>query len=233
MGSVAILHSCEKDRTTTPIVEILFNPNLTYGKLADVDGNTYKTISIGTQIWMAENLKTTKYNDKSSIPLVTDNSAWANLTTSGYCWFNNDETTHKNVYGALFNWYSINTRKLCPSGWHVPVKREWMILAAYINENGGKLKETGVTHWFDPNAGATNESGFTALPGGFRSREGAFFSIKQAGFWWSASECTECDAFPEWNFIDAEDFSLGAESYGYGNQHDNMSFGYSVRCIKN
>jgi len=232
-GLVSVCNSCEKDKTLIPVSEILFNSNLTYGTLTDVDNNTYKTITIGTQIWMAENLRTTKYNDNSSIQLVIDDSAWANLKTPGYCWFNNDEENHRYVYGALYNWYSVNTGNLCPKGWHIPFKGEWITLAAFLNDNGGKLKETGIIHWDSPNTGATNESGFTALPGGFRSRKGIFFSFRQAGFWWSASECTECYALPEWEFLDANDFSLGAESSGYGDQHDNMLYGYSVRCIKN
>jgi uncharacterized protein (TIGR02145 family) len=228
-----IINSCEKYKISIPISPPLFNSYLTYGTLTDVDNNTYKTIRIGTQIWMAENLKTAKYNDGSSIPLVIDNSAWANLITSGYCWFDNDEATYRNVYGALYNWYTVKTGKLCPTGWHVPVQGEWMTLAAYINDYGGKLKEVGIVHWDSPNMGATNESGFTALPSGFRSYDGVYYSIRQAGFWWSATECTGCYAFPEWIFIDAFDLSLGAGSSGYGNQHDNMLYGYSIRCIKN
>jgi len=137
--------------------EIIFNPSLTYGEVSDIDGNYYKTIQIGSQIWMAENLKTTRYNDGSNIPLVTDNTAWSNLTTPGYCWYNNDAATYKNVYGALYNWYAVNTGKLCPSGWHVPSEYEWTLLVNYLGgvyAAGGKLKETGTTHWYSPNAGA-------------------------------------------------------------------------------
>jgi uncharacterized protein (TIGR02145 family) len=218
-----IINSCEKNNTS----------QLAYGILIDIDDNMYKTITIGTQTWTAENLETTKFNDGTDIQLVIDNTKWSNLITPGYCWYNNDKVTHKKVYGALYNWYTVNTGKICPTGWHVPVKDEWMTLMAYINDNGGKLKERGTTHWVYPNTGATNESGFTALPGGFRYRDGVYYSIRQAGFWWSASECSECDEFPEWNFIDAWNISLGASSYGYGNQHDNMLWGYSIRCIKN
>ena len=107
-----------------------------------------------------------------------------------------------------------------------------MKLRTFINDNGGKLKEVGMAHWRFPNAGATNSSGFTALPGGFRSPDGKFYSIREAGFWWSFSECTECDAFPEWHFNDAWNFSLGARSVGYGNRHDNKLYGFSIRCVK-
>jgi uncharacterized protein (TIGR02145 family) len=200
--------------------------------LTDIEGNTYKTVQIGTQTWMAENLKSIKYNDNSIIPWVAGNSEWTSLTTPGYCWYNNSENANKNMYGALYNWYVVNTGKICPTGWHVPTKEEWMKLATYINDNGGKLKETGMVHWHFPNEGATNSSGFTALPGGFRSPNGVFFSIREAGFWWSHSVCIECDAFPEWHFNDAWNFSLGARTMGYGNQHDNKSYGFSIRCLK-
>jgi uncharacterized protein (TIGR02145 family) len=198
----------------------------------DVDGNVYKTVKIGDQTWMVENLKTTRYNDSSSIQSVTDNSAWANLNTPAYCWYSNDETGNRTTYGALYNWYAVNSDKLCPAGWHVPLNDEWKALATYVNDDGGKLKEAGITHWYNPNVGATNTSGFTALMGGFRSREGVYYSNRQAGFWWSATECNECDAFPEWNFSDAWAFSLGARSSGYGNQHNNKLYGYSIRCLK-
>ena len=120
----------------------------------DIDGNNYLTVTIGTQIWMAENLRTTKYNDGTAIPLVTDNTTWANLTTPAYCWYNNDAKTNGSTYGALYNWYSVNTKKLCPTGWHVPNDTEWTTLTTYLGGTavaGGKLKETGTAHWYSPN----------------------------------------------------------------------------------
>ncbi|MGB4293792.1 MAG: FISUMP domain-containing protein, partial [Bacteroidales bacterium] len=101
----------------------------------DVDGNRYKVIMIGNQLWMAENLRTTKYNDGTPIPLVTDNTAWSNLTSPGYCWYDNN-STNKDTYGALYNWYTVNTGKLCPSGWHVPSDDEWTIMQNYLIANG-------------------------------------------------------------------------------------------------
>ena len=106
--------------TTLSFNGIIFNPNLTYGSITDKDGNVYRTIQIGTQVWMAENLKTTKYNDGNSIPNVTDNTTWRNLATPAYCYYNNDGVTNKSIYGALYNWFTVNTGKLCPTGWHVP-----------------------------------------------------------------------------------------------------------------
>ena len=140
------------------------------GTVTDVDGNVYNTVTIGTQCWLQENLKTTKYKDGTSIPLVTDNSAWGSLSTPGYCWYNNDDT-YKNTYGALYNYYTVLTNNLCPSGWHVATEREWSTLVTYLGGAsiaGGKLKESGTTHWVTPNTGANNETGFIALPGGRR-----------------------------------------------------------------
>ena len=159
--------------------------------LTDIDGNAYKAIKIGNQVWMYENLKTTKLNDGTAIPLVTTSAAWGNLTTPGYCWYNNDEASNKNVYGALYNWYTINTGKLCPAGWHVPTVAEWTTLTTFLGGEsvaGGKLKETGIAHWKSPNTGASNETGFTALPGGFRDFDGVFAQIYNSGCWWSATE---------------------------------------------
>lgn len=139
-----------------------------YGTVTEMDGNVYQTVKIGTQIWTRENLKTTKYKDGTAIPLATDNTAWSNLTTPGYCWYNNDASANKNVYGGLYNWYTVSTNNLCPSGWHVSTDLDWTTISNYLG--GGfdaavKLKETGTDHWSAPNAGVTNETGFTARPG--------------------------------------------------------------------
>ena len=159
------------------------------GTVTDIDGNVYNTVTIGTQIWMVENLKTTKYNDGTSIPNVTDYTEWGALTTGAYCWYNNN-ASNKSPYGALYNWYSVNTGKLAPVGWHVPTFAEWTTLNTVIGGVAGKLKETGTDHWASPNTGATNETGFTALPGG--SRNGgylaAFTGLGLSGYWWSTRD---------------------------------------------
>jgi uncharacterized protein (TIGR02145 family) len=197
------------------------------GTVGDVDGNVYNTVIIGTQTWMAENLKTTKYNDGTSISLVTDGTAWSNLSTPGFSWYNNDAATNKDLYGALYNWYSVITGKLCPAGWHVPTDAEWTTLTTWLGGEtiaGGKLKETGTTHWTTPNTGATNESGFTALPGGYRTSSGPFGNIGITGNWWSSTE--ESPPNSAW----------------FRNMYNNFSVvtrgstlkwnGMSVRCIK-
>ena len=196
----------------------------------DIDGNVYKTVTIGTQIWMTENLKTTKYNDGTAIPLVTDDAAWANrdsiaLTTPAYYWYDND-TTCKNTYGALYNGYTVKTGKLCPSGWHVPTDAEWSELTNYLGGEGvagGKLKEAGITHWETPNRGATNETDFNALPGGYRFMDGTFQLVNGGGNWWSSTD-------------------YNTERTWFRGMNNNIEFvikgplekpnGVSVRCVK-
>jgi uncharacterized protein (TIGR02145 family) len=198
---------------------INFNPDLTYGAVSDIDGNEYKTIGIGSQTWMAENLKTTRLNDGSSIPLVTGNDSWFNLTTLAYCWYDNN-VSKKVVYGALYNWYAVNMGNLCPVGWHIPTDDEWRVLSDYLGGEaiaGGKLKETGTAHW-NPNAGATNASGFTAIPGGMRGNGGYFFDLGyNGGYWWSATE--------NWcRFIDCRSTFISSLT-------DVNTTGFSVRCV--
>ena len=196
------------------------------GTVSDNDGNTYQTIGIGYQIWMAENLKTTKYNDAASIPLVTDGTAWTNLVTPGYCWYNNDAAGYKAIYGALYNWYTVNTGKLCPSGWHIPTDNEWTTLTTFLGGEsvaGGKLKEAGTTHWTTPNTAATNETGFTALPAGYRLYNGQYLDIGNTGVWWSPTEFSTTYSW-DWNLY------YSSASVGSGN-YDKQS-GFSVRCLK-
>ena len=195
-------------------------------RVKDKDGNLYHIVTIEDQVWLVENLKTTKYNDGTDIPLVTDKTDWSNLSTPGYCWYSNDSFQYKNVYGALYNWYTINSGKLCPSGWHVPTDAEWGTLILHVGgviNAGGKLKEAGTVHWISPNTGATNETGFTALPGGARNYSGNFGLILERGFWWSSTENSSTNAIYRALLYN----SSNAES---GN--DNKKYGYSVRCIK-
>ncbi|HSL86438.1 MAG TPA: fibrobacter succinogenes major paralogous domain-containing protein, partial [Bacteroidales bacterium] len=166
----------------------------TEGTVTDTEGNIYKTISIGTQIWMAENLKTTKYNDGSTIPLVTDSVIWSILTTPAYCWYDNNEDAYKTLYGALYNYYTVMTGKLCPTGWHVPSNDEWILLESYLggaDVAGIKLKEAGFEHWKQTSRGsiATNESGFTGLPSGYRWKDGTFNKIGENNMFWGSTGC--------------------------------------------
>jgi len=207
-----------------------FNPDLVYGEISDIEDNIYKTIQIGDQIWMAQNLAVTKYNDGEEINLVTDYK-WQYTDTSGidaYSWYNGIETK----YGALYNWYAVNTDKLCPDGWRVPTEDDWTTLINHLGGAvvaGGKLKEAALkdcpTHWTLPNVGATNSSGFTAVPGGYRNYLGNYSnSIKRYGYWWSSTSKNSSNAvgyslfhgYTEINILDRLDKRTGA----------------SVRCIK-
>jgi uncharacterized protein (TIGR02145 family) len=196
-------------------------------QVADIEGNVYSTVPIGTQIWMKENLKTKKFNDNTNIPLVTDGLAWAALLTPGFCWFNNDSASYGSTYGALYNWYSINSGKLCPTGWHVPSDSEWTVLTDYLGGEGiagGKLKEVGYTHWGAPNVGATNETDFTALPGGYRVYiNGNFYQIGSSCYWWTS---TPFDSNYGW-YRDV--YFDGSNVYRYGIFKQN---GFSVRCLQ-
>lgn len=221
MGCLIIVNdSCKKnDNSTTTTV---------YGTtVTDIDGNVYNTVAIGTQVWMLQNLKTTRYNDGTLIPLVTDPNLWINSTSAGYCWYNNDSLTYKDVYGALYNWYAVNTGKLAPTGWHVPTQAEWTTLANYlggIDLAGGKLKEEGTTHWNDPNTGASNETGFLALPGGYRSSlNGTYVNNGNWGCWWTSTG--SIDSF--------ERVMLENTTAALDIQTSNGLLGFSIRCVKN
>ncbi len=193
--------------------------------VTDADGNVYHTVTIGTQTWMVENLKTTKYNDGTSIPLVTDSYQWTTIATPGYCWTSND-ISNKDVYGAMYNFYAVNTGKLAPAGWHVPTESDWITLMGNLGGillSGGELKESGMVHWVYANVGATNGSGFTALPGGYRSpTTGAFNNFQSRAVFWGGTEANGLGG----RFI-IEDTSTKID-YGYYSK----SFGFNVRCIK-
>jgi uncharacterized protein (TIGR02145 family) len=196
------------------------------GTVLDSDGNTYKTIGIGYQEWMTENLKATKFNNGDSIPLVVNDTLWTELSTPGFCWYNNAEG-NKNIYGALYNWYAVSSnKKLCPSGWHVSTNEDITTLVNYLGGSsiaGGILKETGTNHWNSPNTGATNEYSFTALAGGKRFADGSFDFMKVEGNWWSLTEYSTLNA--SYLYIL---FSYSNSFQAYYNKKNGMS----VRCVK-
>jgi len=164
---------------------------INFNACVDIDSNIYPTVKIGDQWWMAENLKVTHYRNGDAIPNVSVNSSWTNLTSGGYCIFNNDQNNVA-TYGLLYNWYAVDdSREIAPSGWHVPSDEEWKTLIDYLGGElvaGGKLKETGTTHWNSSNEGATNESGFAALPGGYRDDGGTFYYLGNYAYFWSSAE---------------------------------------------
>jgi uncharacterized protein (TIGR02145 family) len=156
----------------------------------DADGNVYHTVKIGVQVWMVENLKTTKYRNGDPILNVTDSIQWINLTSGAFCSYNNNSKL-ASVYGQLYNWYAVNdSRNLAPAGWHVATNDDWDLLVnnyGGLDLAGGKLKEAGTTHWVPPNTESTNESGFTALPSGYRYSDGGFFNLGYYSPWWSST----------------------------------------------
>ena len=155
------------------------------GPVTDIDGNIYQTVQIGTQIWTAKNLTTTHYNDGSIIDYVTNSTTWAGLTTGAYCRLQNS-FENALAYGSLYNWYAVNTGKLCPTGWRVPTDMEWLTLTATLggqNVAGGKMKETGTSHWLSPNTGADNSSGFTAMGGSHIDYNGYFGNAMENAYW--------------------------------------------------
>jgi uncharacterized protein (TIGR02145 family) len=193
----------------------------------DSDGNIYETVVIGSQTWMAVNLKTTKYNDSSIIKLVSDSACWSKLSTQAYCWYKIDEKSYKDTYGYLYNWYAVHTDKLCPFGWHVPTDEDFKILAAFLGGDsiaGGLLKEKGTGHWMYPNEGGEDKVGFRALPGGYRSTKGECINIGIKGYFWASVPF-------DVNY--AHDLTLTKDErifYDYTNFKNN---GFSVRCLKN
>lgn len=194
--------------------------------ISDIEGNVYPIVTIGTQVWMAKNLATTRYNDNFSIPLVSDNNAWYNLSTPGFCWYSNSKAMYGDTYGGLYNWYAVNTGLLCPTGWHIPTEADWTTLVNHlggVNSSGGALKEPGTSHWTTPNTGATNASGFTALPGGSRFDFGVFGNNGTYGHFWTA---TEDDSLNAWNRYLHYTMSSVAQSSVLKRN------GFSVRCIK-
>jgi uncharacterized protein (TIGR02145 family) len=226
-NGVVIIKQSIKPEDVDSIIFYPPAPNPT-GTVADRDGNLYNTITIGVQTWMVENLRTTKYNDGTAIELVTDNTVWTDNygNSACYCWYNNDEETYGNDYGALYNWWVVNTEKLCPTGWHVPSPEEWITLHNFIESNGGKLKEFGFTHWNSPNTGANNETGFTALPGGYRNVNGVFSELGTNGYWWNDRK-----------YMGGPDLSYyGTLSYDSENVVQDKDLysrsGLSVRCVK-
>jgi uncharacterized protein (TIGR02145 family) len=221
-GQIGIAqHSCGADS--------VHNPNLNYGSMTDQQGNVYKTIVIGSQEWMAENLKTSIYRNGEPIATNLTNTEWENtINTQIGAWaFYNNDSLYDCPYGKLYNWYAVaDSRHVCPTGWHVPTDGEWTILTDYIGGGsvaGGKMKSTGTHYWFDPNHVATNESGFSGLPGGYRGSDGGFGSVGYLGSWWSSSEL---DTYIAW---------LRSLLYFDGLAYQDWFFepyGSSVRCLR-
>jgi len=193
-------------------------------RVKDIDGNFYKTVTIGSQVWMAENLRVTRYRNGHPIPKVSNPEVWKNSSIGALCSYDNNPV-NADAYGFLYNWHAIaDPQNICPRGWHIPSDEEWTTLELYLEEDGGKLKEAGTMHWRSHNAGATNESGFSGLPGGCRLSNGVFANMGNMGLWWSSDVIY--DATYTYHRI-----------LHYANARFNQFFfiksgGFSVRCIK-
>lgn len=208
-----------------PVVLLMFSVFTDGQVIKDSDGNFYTSVEIGNQVWLGENLKTTKFNDGKPIPLLDDATKWRESRTPAFCWLNND-VINRDEYGGLYNWYAVATKKLCPSGWHVPTDAEWNMLMTFLgNEEtaGTRLKEKGDKHWKNALINGTNEYDFTALPGGLRLASGDFptFAGSYAVWWTSTGSNTYA-----WNR--GLFFSTGKIYKGY----ESMRSGFSVRCVK-
>ena len=230
--------------------------SLSMANVTDIDGNVYETVLIGEQLWMAENLKVTHYNDGSEIPTGYSGSEWAQLETGAYAIYptysiddasDTSETTCEDdcadVYGNLYNWYAVDDdRGVCPDGWHVPSDDEWTILTDFIapagidsiiwehSIAGGKMKEAGLDHWnYSSNEiaeEATNESGFTALPGGYRYHDGIYYYMSYVGYFWSSSEYYGSNSYNAWGRI------LSYDNSNVSRVAIDKQGGFSIRCLK-
>ena len=197
--------------------------------LTDIDGNVYNTVTIGTQVWMKENLKVTKYRDGTAIGTTTPATKDVSGETSPkYQWAYDGNESNATTYGRLYTWYAVtDSRGVCPTGWHLPTNAEWTTLTDYLGGEsvaGGKLKEAGTTHWNSPNTSADNSSGFTARPGGHRGYAGSFYAIGYDGYWWSATEFGTTFEWYSYLFY----YTSYAGRYSYGNKY----VGFSVRCVR-
>jgi uncharacterized protein (TIGR02145 family) len=188
---------------------------------------TITSVTIGTQIWSDKNLNVARYRNGDPIPQVSDYTQWANLTTGAWCWYNNDSATYAASYGRLYNWYAVNDpRGLAPYDWHIPTDAEWTTLTNFLGGDsiaGGAMKSQNIQSWTLPNTGATNSSGFTGLPGGFRSGIAAFYEVGNIGLWWSSSAFDPTNVW----YIGLY-YTYSGVLRGY----ENKTFGLSVRLVR-
>jgi uncharacterized protein (TIGR02145 family) len=241
---ILVFIGCTKEKSKPIDKSISFNKDHTYGSVCDIDGNTYKTIKIGSQTWMAENLRTSRYQNGDIIPNIKEVKDWAKTNQGAYCymneWFYEIDSTSKKIYGALYNWYAVSDlRNIAPVGWHVSTDEDWQKMESYLglpdsellyeygargesSNIGSKLKESGTIHWPSPNSDATNESGFTALPSSARDSSGIGLG-HDAAFWTTSLNYFKVPYIR----------SLFRNDRGIVRGYENKSNGLSVRCVKN
>jgi uncharacterized protein (TIGR02145 family) len=216
-GILLILIGCNNDPA---------NPASNNNTVTDIDGNVYSTVNIGDQVWMADNLKVTKYRNGDTLPGISNAEEWKNLSAGAYCYYNND-TNNIAAYGRLYNWYAVSdNRNIAPEGWHIPTEEEIIALTDFLAGDtiaAGKMKDTGSRYWINPNTGATNESGFSARPGGYRFDDGRYYTLRSNGYWWSATRSYEMYAWTPRLYFGFAD--VKREPYY-------EKYGFAVRCIK-
>jgi len=234
IGYIITNTSCKPDEPKTPDNPLngkttaVFNPDKTYGTVTDIDWNVYKTIVIGTQTWMAENLRVTRYQNGDIIPNIADTAQWAHLESGAFCNYNNTEDLDTiATYGRLYNWYAAaDSRNIAPKGWRVPTQNDWRTLTYFLGESlaGRLLKESGTLNWVSPNHAADNTTGFSALPGGFRFPYLTvnFSDIGSGCYLWSSTQSNATSAYFTY-------FDTGA--WGTTNLSYNKQDGMSVRCV--
>jgi len=229
MGIVLILSiSCKKTEDNT-IPKPTPTPTPTPTTVTDIDGNVYTTVTIGTQVWLKQNLKVNHFRNGDSIPNIVNATTWNNNTTVAACCDFANLPDNSMVYGKLYNFNAVtDNRKIAPLGWHVSTDAEWSTLKSYLGGDdiaGGKLKETGTLHWSSPNTGATNSSGFTALPGGYREMDGAFdnSSMQRVGIYWSSTV---------YNANNAWYLTINYDAPLVGRDNGSKKRAYSIRCVK-
>jgi uncharacterized protein (TIGR02145 family) len=230
--TITMVSVCKKQSTDTT------DDTTATNTVTDIDGNTYQTVKIGNQTWMKAALRVTHYRNGDAIPEVTGNTEWSNLTTGAFCNYNNN-ADNVSTYGRLYNWYAVNDpRGLAPADWHIPTDEDWKTLEMALGmsqtdadaeghrgtDEGCKMKKTGTTHWAGPNTGATNESGFTALPCGYRQDTGLFWEIGSVVHYWTATQSSTANAW--WRALNHEDTGV----YRYSNA--SKKSGFSIRCLK-
>jgi uncharacterized protein (TIGR02145 family) len=211
-------------------------PTSGYGpNFKDVEGTVYKSVYIGNQLWQAENLRTTKFNDGTPIPVVENQSTWfknfSSTTAVPMVSVYNNDLTLKQQQGVLYNWYVLDSlsngnKNICPQGWHVPTDNDWKLLEEYLGgpeRAGGKMKETGSLNWVNPNTAATNESLFSALPSGYRMYSGSFVNKGSNGFYWTSSENNGSNAY--FRYLQNESARIVKNSI-------HKASGLSIRCVK-
>jgi uncharacterized protein (TIGR02145 family) len=234
IAGVLLLFSCKKE-SSNPTSNTTNSNSTTIAKygngVTDIDGNKYKTTIIGTQEWMAENLKTTKYSDGTAVPNVTNQTGWLYTETGAWCNKNNSDSLGI-IYGKLYNWYAVSpttngNKNVCPTGWHVPTQSEWNKLGDYLGGwkvAGGKMKSADTTIWNIPNVGATNTSLFNGLPGG-STFGGPLYEIGVKGNWWSSSSASD-------NGQNIISFYLRVNEASLQTSTNTKNIGYSIRCVK-